>query len=104
MTATTPTESGPFDLDAARAARAEATGERFAFTSHGESYTMPGPKDWPVQVTAALSKGDLEGALTQLLGPEDTGRFLGGGPVTMGDLEALFGAVAKWAGVGDLGN
>ena len=99
----TATQTG-FDLDAARAARTEALGEPFTFTSYGQTFTAPSPKQWPIQVTAALSNGDLTGALEMLLGPDQSAAFLAAGPVTMGDIEALFTAIAKWAGVGDLPN
>lgn len=98
------TDTGVFDLDAERAARVEAMGEPFTFVSHGATYTMPSPKQWPVQVTGMLSDGDLPGALRLLLGPDQADAFLNGGPITMGDLEALFGAVAKWSGLDSLGN
>jgi len=103
MTVTTDA-TATFDLDAARSARAEHVGERFTFQSHGATYTMPTPKEWPIQTTALLSKGDLEGALRSLLGPDQSQEFLAGGPVTMGDIEALFTAVAKWSGVETLPN
>ncbi len=100
----TTTAPAPFDLDASRAARTEALGEPFAFTSHGETYTMVPPKEWPVQVTAMLAEGDLVGALRGLLGDDQADSFLAGGTVTMGDLEALFAEVARWAGVESVPN
>lgn len=104
MAGKTRTSAPVFDLDAAEASRREQAGEPFRFSHGGQEFSLPGPKEWPVQVTDALAKGDMTAALDLLLGTEQRERLYQAGPLTMGGIEALFTAVAEWAGVGDLGN
>jgi hypothetical protein len=98
------TRTAVFDLDAAEASRREQAGEPFRFSHGGQEFTIGGPKDWPVQVTDALSRGDMTAALDLLLGPTERERLYAAGPLTMGGIEALFTAISEWAGVGTLGN
>lgn len=96
------TTKKPFDLDAAAAARREATGEGFTFSFKGATFVCLPPKEWPITVTAMLSDGDLIGALTGILGDDQAEVFLAGKP-TMGDVETLMTQVAQSAGVDGLG-
>lgn len=91
-----------FDLDAARASRREAAGEGFTFVFGKESFSCLPAKEWPVTVTAALSEGDLIGALQLILG-DQAESFLSHGPTT-GDVEDLMTAMASFSGVGTAGN
>lgn len=91
-----------FDLDAAAAARREASGEGFKFLWKKKSYTCLPPKEWPITVTAALSKGDLVESLAGILGEKQAEQFMKGNPTT-GDVEALMEAIAAFTGVGGSG-
>jgi hypothetical protein len=67
----------PLDLDAARAARAEATRETFAFTLAGEPFEVRPTDEWPLESQVRLAEGDLVAAVPQLLvGEEETWRRL----------------------------
>ena len=90
----------PFDLDAARAARREAAGEGFRFKWGKKVYECPPAKEWPMTVTAMLSDGELNGALEAILGGKQYESFMKHEP-SMGDIEDLMGALAKFSGVGD---
>lgn len=95
MTLTAPL---PFDADAARAARAEAEGDPFLFVLGGETWTIPTPKNWPIEATGNLARGDLTAAMESLLGEEQFPRFLLHRP-TLADVESILGAVAKQQGI-----
>ena len=92
-----------FDLDAAGAAIREALGDPFRFVYGGEEFTVPPVKAWPIKVTALLAEGDMVGAMRLLLGPEQAERMFDASatPLAMGDVEALFTAIARWSGVGE---
>jgi hypothetical protein len=93
-----------FDLDkAAQAALAEANPVPFAFTWKGKDYDVPAAVTWPLEVQALISKGELDRALTMLLGAEVYERLIASG-MTVGDLTVLFEAVAGESGVGSLPN
>lgn len=99
------TTTKPFDLDAARAARAEATQETFPFILFGQTYEVRPTDDWPLESQTALAQGDLVAAVPQLLvGGEETYKTLCRAGANVGDLTVLFQEVAKWAGMEDLGN
>jgi len=92
-----------FDVEAAaQAAAAEAGDEAMPFTLRGETFTIPPTKAWPVKVSKLLAAGEITDAIGMLLGKE-MDRFLLTEP-TLGEVEALFAQVAKWSGVGGLGN
>lgn len=86
-----------FDMDAARAARAEAVGDPFPFTFGGQAFTIPSPKEWPIEATGSLAVGDVVAAMRLLLG-EQYEAFTLHKP-TLADVEDLLGAVAKWQGI-----
>ena len=96
------TTKKPFDLDAAAAAAREAAGEGFQFTFRKQSYNCLPAKLWPITVSGLLTRGDLVGALMDILGPEQGEKFLAAKP-TMGEVEALMTAIAEFSGVGGLG-
>lgn len=91
------------DLDARRAQRAETAAANTVVRLGGERFSFPPVTEWPVELTDALTKGDLLAALKLLLSDEELPRFLAQRP-TMGDLNDLFEALGKRSGVGDLGN
>lgn len=88
--------SSTFDLDAA-VAEAEAEGEPFRFTDHGNTYEVPPQSEWPLTVFGALARGDLEFALRSLLGAEQWEKLSPG--FTLGRLDVLFTRMAKDAGM-----
>lgn len=90
-----------FDLDAASAARREAAGEPFRFVWKGQEFTCLPAKEWPIAVTEKLTS-DLPGAVALIIGEDQSAAFLAGNP-TMGDIEDLMTALAKFSGIGDLG-
>jgi hypothetical protein len=94
-----------FDLDAARAARAEATRETFPFVFGGESYAVKPTDEWSLDAAALLSEGDLAAAIPLLLegGAEAFAKLRADG-ANLGDLRTLFEEVGRWAGVGSLPN
>ena len=93
----------PFDLDAARAARREAAGKGFAFTWQGGEYVCLSAKEWPVTVLSKLAEGKVVEALQQILGDEQSEKFMAGEP-TSGDVEDLITALSQYSGIGDSGN
>lgn len=94
-----------FDADAARAARAEATKEVFVFRLGGEDFSILPAADWPLEAQAFLSDGDLVHALPLLLeGGEEACAALMSLGATIGDLNAIFEEVGRWAGTGGLPN
>jgi hypothetical protein len=98
----TTTKKKPFDLDAAAAARREAEGEGFTFVFKGATFTCLPSKEWPISVSGRLTSGDLIGALSAILGPDQAEVFLAGEP-TMGDVETLMTEIASNSGVETLG-
>lgn len=104
MTAPTANGHRPFDLDAAvKAAGAEATGEPFAFTWHGEQYEIPPQTDWAMTTVRALSSGDLNTAMAELLGKDKYDELCESG-MTLGQLGQLIDSVGNDAGMGGLPN
>lgn len=99
---TTTKKDKPFDLDAVAAARREAAGEGFTFTFKGATFACLPAKEWPITVSALLTKGDLIGALTDIMGADQAEVFLAGKP-TMGDVETLMTQIAEFQGVDGLG-
>jgi len=86
-----------FDADAARAARLEAAGDPFTFHWDGATFTALPAKEWPIAVTGMLAEGRLVDALRLILG-DDFDPYMRGNP-TMGDVEALMGAMARRQGL-----
>jgi hypothetical protein len=93
-----------FDLQAAaKAAASEASRRPFAFTYKTKRYQVPPALDWPVAALAALAEGNLEGALTELLGEQVYERLVKAG-LTVGELNALFSKLGAEAGFPSLPN
>lgn len=90
----------PFDLDAARAARRETAGEGFKFKWANKEYECPPAREWPMTVTGLFSEGKLTDALEEILGEKQFTTFMKNKP-SVGDLEDLMGALAKFSGIGD---
>lgn len=90
-----------YDLDAARAAQAEASGEVFRFTSHGTTFTVPPVTEWPIEFSSVLASGNLAEAMRLLLGDEQYRAFADG--ATFGDLNLIFAAIGRQQGI-DLPN
>jgi hypothetical protein len=98
------TTTGVFDLEAAaEAAAGEAGAEPFEFTYKGATYDIPPGREWPVAALAALAAGELEAALSTLLGEANYLRLTEAG-LTIGQLNALFTAVGAKAGFPSLPN
>lgn len=92
------------DLDAARAAKAEALGEPFTFTHQQHTFTIPDQAQWPLTVLDLMSDGKIVAALKELLGPDQWTVMQTLPPLTLDDVKTLFDAVASAMGVQDLGN
>jgi len=93
-----------FDLDAAaEKAAAEGSAAPFAFTYRGESYEAPAALSWPLEAQRLIGRGELEAALSMLLGAEQFARLVDAG-ITVGELSVLFEAIGEAAGVGSLPN
>jgi len=100
----TTTANGRFDLSAASAAAAaESPPVPFEFSYKGEDYTIPPATEWPLSLQAQIAAGDLEGALTGLLGQEPYKRLLADG-MTVGELNILFTKIGEASGVENLPN
>jgi hypothetical protein len=92
------------DLEAAaKAAAKEGSGEPFPFAYKGLAYEIPPTDEWPVDTLAKLADGDLNGTLTDLLGAEAY-RALCGAGLKLAELNVLFEALAKDAGMESLPN
>lgn len=90
-----------FDLDAARAARREASGEPLRFTFGGQRFEVPSSRsDWPFEVSGLLQVNDYSAALEVLLG-EQWPAFKACRP-TFADLVDLLEWLSKEMGFGDL--
>lgn len=85
-----------FDLDAAAAAAAvdEAEERPFAFSFHGERYTIPSPKRWPLSAQRDLEAGLLEETFPKLVGADTFERMIEAG-ASFGDLELVFEEIAR---------
>lgn len=99
----TSSDLAPFDLDAAVAAQGEAEAVPFAFTFAGQEYQIPPQSTWKMSTLALLGNGDIQGALTDLIGEDGYDRLVDDG-MTLAHLNALFEQASKVSGTGDLGN
>jgi hypothetical protein len=87
---------GQFDLDAARAARAEKFEDR-SFTFEGERFELPA--EMPYDVVVAAQGGELDGIMRGLLGDEAHARFIALRP-SAGDVNDLVGWLMPEYGLG----
>lgn len=93
-----------FDLEAAAAAAAaEAEAVPFAFTYKGKVYEVPPAGDWSIAALRKVSQGDLEDALSELLGPKAFDEMTAAG-LNVRELNTLFDNVARGQGLGSLPN
>ncbi|MFL6072746.1 MAG: hypothetical protein ACJ73S_05045 [Mycobacteriales bacterium] len=88
-----------YDVNAARAQRLEALGERWEFELDGEVFTLPTelPRN-AVRDLAALDSSDLDGLLVLLLGDDQFKRF-GEHDTTVQDVQALLEAYGRDTGM-----
>jgi hypothetical protein len=88
-----------YDVNAARAQRLEALGERWEFELDGELFSLPTelPRHAVPQL-AALDPADLDGLLVLLLGEEQFKRF-GEHLTTVQDVQALLEAYGRETGM-----
>lgn len=98
---TKPKATVAFDLDAARAARREQTGEKFTFRFGGEVYAALSAKEWPIATLGMLSDGNIIGAVEAILGGKQFESFMKHTP-TAGDVEDLMNSLSAFSGTGDL--
>jgi len=96
------TGSEVFDLTAAASA---ALGEitPFPFTYKGGSYEIPPQTAWPLSAMAKLAAGDIETAMSELIGPANYLRLVDAG-LTVGEMNVLMNEAAKHGGLAGLPN
>lgn len=95
---------GRFNLDAAaEAAAAEGDAEPFPFCYKGANYEVPPATRWPLRAQMLLGEGELAQALALLIGATQVQRLSDAG-ITVGELNLLFEAIGKAAGVENLPN
>jgi hypothetical protein len=93
------TKMGRYNVNAARAQRLEALGERWEFEVDGEPFWLP--VELPRQVVnelAALDPSDMDGLLTLLLGAEQLKR-LDELTLSVQDVQALLEAYGRDTGM-----
>jgi hypothetical protein len=90
---------GRYNVNAVRAQRLEALGERWEFELDGEAFSLPTelPRD-AVNKLTELDGSDLDGLLGVLLGEEQLKR-LGEHEVSVQDIQALLEAYGKDTGM-----
>ena len=86
--------SDTFDLDAARARRLEASGDRLKFTFGGDEFTVLPLSELGVGFLDALSDNNTAGMLRMLLGDEQFDRFMAKEP-RVGDVNDLVSWVSE---------
>ena len=83
-----------FDLDAARARRLEASGDRLTFRFGGDEFSVLPLSELSVSFLDALSENDTSAMLRMLLGDEQFDRFMEKGP-RVGDVNDLVSWVSE---------
>lgn len=91
-----------FDVDAARAARAEAAAEPFLFSLGGQEFEIPPAAEWPIMAVQLMAEGKLQEAMEELLGPVQSVAFRQVG-ARIADVTAVMEAVSSWQGFDSLG-
>ena len=88
-----------YDINAARAQRLEASGERWEFELDGEVFSLPTelPRE-SVRGLADLDPSDLDGLIALLLGEEQAKRF-SAHATSVQDIQALFEAYGRDTGM-----
>jgi hypothetical protein len=88
-----------YNVNAARAQRLEATGERWEFELDGEAFSLPTELSRAVVgELSALDPSDLDGLLAAMLGPEQFARFATH-HTSVQDIQALLEAYGKDTGM-----
>jgi hypothetical protein len=90
-----PEANGVFDLSAAAAA--EAARDPFRFRYKGKDYELPPQQDWPMAALQALSNGDLDAAMSPILGKSYDALVAAG--LTVGALNTRMDKVATQSGM-----
>jgi hypothetical protein len=85
------------DLDAMRAARAEANGHSITIRFGGETFEVPPALEWPYDVLTYIEASDFAGAMQAAMGTDDWSRFVTHGP-TLADVRDLFTSLAQASG------
>lgn len=88
-----------FDLNAARARRLEAKGDKFAFVIDGEEFSLP--TELPVEALdemKALDNSDLKGVVSTIMGDAEAAGRLFAHKLSVQDLAALMEAWRKETG------
>jgi|GEM_PF-5278831 len=88
-----------YDVNAARAQRLEAAGERWEFELDGETFSLPTelPRE-SVTALGSLDPSDLDGLLATLLGDEEFKRF-SQHSTSVQDIQALLEAYGRHTGM-----
>jgi hypothetical protein len=88
-----------YNVNAARAQRLEALGERWEFDLDGEVFSLPTelPRE-AIRTLASLDPADLDGLLALLLGEEQFKRF-GEHATSVQDIQALLEAYGRDTGM-----
>lgn len=86
-------KSVDINLDALRAARAEAAGEFVTVVFNGEHFTVK--RELPYRVLRKVRGDDLDGALTDLLGAERAETLLNSPDLTLQDVNALLEGIVE---------
>lgn len=82
-----------FDVNAARAQRLEAHGDKFVFTIDGEEFSLPTELDVSsLEAMRAVDDGDLKGILTVIVGDADAVARLFGHKLSVQDVKAIMTA------------
>lgn len=89
------------DLDAAKAARLEKSGEPHSFVYGGETYELP--VELPARFAFYLAHGDTDKALEFLLGTETFEAFIDRHRASVQDFQELCTAIAKLYAFSDVG-
>lgn len=81
------------NLDALRAARAEAAGEFITIEFAGEQFTVR--RELPYSVLRKVQRNDLDGALADVLGQERADSLLDNPALTLQDVNALLEGIVE---------
>ena len=87
-------------MSSSTAARADATGQPITFSYDGETYEVPAPALWDLDVLEAAEDGRVTVACRTLLGPAQWATFRSK-PRNAKDLGNLYEAVQEAVGAGN---
>lgn len=86
-------KSPDINLDALRAARAEAAGEYITVEFNGEQFTVK--RELPYSVLRKVKRDDLDGALADVLGAERAEALLENSDLSLQDVNALLEGIVQ---------